>query len=597
MALLTAKRIHRLSTHLANQIAAGEVVERPASVVKELLENSLDAGATRIEIDIEQGGGQLIRIRDNGCGIHKDDLALALSRHATSKIASLEDLAGVQTLGFRGEALPSISSVSRLELWSRSNADENGWRVLGAQSEHPADLEPTAHPIGTTVVVRDLFFNTPARRKFMRSERTEFTHLEEVVRRIALSHFEVGFLLRHNQREIFNLPAAAKRAEQEARVAIICGKDFIENAFYIDAQASGMQLQGWLAQATFNRAQADLQFFYLNGRMVRDKVIAHAVRQGYADVMFHGRHPALVLNLAVDARTVDVNAHPAKHEVRFRESRLVHDFIATSVRDALAQWRPAARATAPNQHAQFATDMSASYPTYPRQTGLPLPAQVAETRAFYASAASDEPVSARPHHASSAAIPPLGFARAQLHGVYILAQNADGLVIVDMHAAHERVLYEGLKKQLAQGALAAQLLLVPVTLEVTPREAEAVEESVESLRGLAFEINRIGPQQVVVRQVPALLAHVDIAALVRDVLADVIQHGASARVLARLNELLATVACHGAKRARDALTLDEMNALLRDLEGTDNGGQCNHGRPTFVNLDMRALDQLFLRGR
>lgn len=599
--------IRLLPPQLVNQIAAGEVVERPASVVKEVLENSLDAGARRVEVDIEQGGRALIRVRDDGIGIARDELALALARHATSKIASLEDLEQVASLGFRGEALPSIASVSRLSLTSRTAQTEAGWRVGGDGSERTMTLEPAAHPHGTTVEIRDLFFNTPARRKFLRAEATEFKHIEDVVRRIALSRFGVDITLSHNQRALWRLPAAQSRAQHDQRIAKLCGQPFIEQSLFVEHAGADLRLSGWIAQPTFSRSQTDLQYFFVNGRMVRDKLIAHAVRQAYQDVLFHGRHPAFVLYLDIDPTAVDVNVHPAKHEVRFRDSRLVHDFLFRSLHEALASARPAAVATpmaapmvAPTT--SIASTFASVSREFPRQQ--PMPLRVAEHIETYAalhprgdSAAALAQMSVTQPLAQSEIDAPLGYALAQLHGIFILAQNAVGLVLVDMHAAHERITYERLKRGFEGEGIRAQPLLVPVTVAVSEREAALAEEASTVFAELGLEIDRLGPERLVVRQVPALLRGADVAALVRDVLSDMSEHGISTRLREAHNAVLSSMACHGSVRANRQLSVAEMNALLRDMEQTERGGQCNHGRPTWVQLRLEELDRLFLRGQ
>jgi len=590
--------IQVLPAQLVNQIAAGEVIERPASVVKELLENSIDAGAQGIEVDIEQGGKQRIRVRDDGIGIRQTELSLALSRHATSKIASLQDLEQISSLGFRGEALPSIASVSRLQLSSRTASADSGWTVRGDGSDQPLDTAPVAHTPGTTVDVKDLFFNTPARRKFLRTETTEFKHIENVVRRIALSCFPVAFKLQHNQRAVFHLPGALTREQQERRVAELCGKAFTEQAIYVNHAAAGLSLHGWVAQPTFSRSQADLQFFYVNNRMVRDKLVSHAVRQAYQDVLFHGRHPAYVLFLEIDPASVDVNAHPTKHEVRFRDSRLVHDYLFRTLHEALAQLRPGN--DQPRPHPARSLDslhLTTAAGSAPSQGRMSL--GVAEQIARYA-ALHPQPASQPAGTAVAAAKAdefPLGFALAQLHGVFILAQNSKGLVLVDMHAAHERITYEGLKSAEQGEGIRRQPLLVPVSLDVSQGEADVCEQRQDWFAALGFEIDRLGPERVVVRQVPALLREADIAALVRDVLSDLLEHGHSQRVEASVNELLSTMACHGSVRANRRLGMDEMNALLREMEVTERSGQCNHGRPTWIQISLEELDKLFQRGR
>ena len=592
--------IQILPSRLINQIAAGEVIERPASVVKELLENSIDAGARSIDINIENGGRQRIRVRDDGSGIPRDELSLALSRHATSKIASLEDLERIGSLGFRGKALPSIASVSRLQLSSCSAGAETGWTVQGDGSDQSLTAAPVAHPRGTTVDVRDLFFNTPARRKFMRTDTTEYKHIETVVQRIALSSFPVAFTLQHNQRTVLHLPAAPGLEAQERRVADLCGKAFMEQALHIEHAAAGLKLHGWVALPTFSRSQPDLQYFYVNNRMVRDKLVTHAVRQAYQDVLFHGRHPAYVLFLEIDPATVDVNAHPTKYEVRFRDSRLVHDFLFRTLHEALAQVRPSPDQPVP-QPAQSvaALPLDRAHGTAPAQSGLRF--DVREQIGRYAALhpVAPQTAAASPTSTADAGVDdfPLGFALAQLHGVYILAQNAAGLVVVDMHAAHERITYEQLKQAQVGEGIRSQPLLVPLRLDVSAREADACEVQQEAFRELGLDIDRLGREQIVVRAIPALLHNADIGALVRDVLADMLEHGSSRRVQESVNALLSTMACHGSVRANRRLTPDEMNALLRDMERTERSGQCNHGRPTWVQLGMAELDKLFLRGR
>ena len=591
-------RIQVLPSQLINQIAAGEVIERPASVVKELLENSLDAGASAIEVDIESGGSRRIRVRDNGNGIQEQDIPLALSRHATSKIASLEDLEQISSLGFRGEALPSIASVSRLKLSSRQPDAPSGWSFQSNGSESTAAVAPVAHPAGTTVDVRDLFYNTPARRKFMRTETTEFRHIEQVVRRIALSRFTVGVKLEHNRKQVLQLPPAETRAEQERRLARICGAAFMEQAVYVEHAAAGLKLAGWVAAPTFSRSQPDLQYFYVNGRMVRDKLVTHAVRQAYADVLYHGRHPAYVLFLEMDPATVDVNAHPTKHEVRFRDSRLVHDFLFRTLHDALAQLRPTEDLPPPRPNRPLhALDIGTGQGSVTQQSRMPL--GVREQIAGYA-ALHPAPVTDSSPGTSAQQLDddcPLGHALAQLHGVYILAQNRKGLVLVDMHAAHERITYEGLKASHAAEGVRTQPLLVPLSIAVSEREAELCESRQDWFTVIGFEIDRTGPEQLIVRQVPVLLYDTDIEGLVRDVLSDMLEQGDSRRVEISINEMLSTMACHGSVRANRRMTIDEMNALLREREITERSGQCNHGRPTWIEVALDELDKLFLRGR
>jgi len=612
------KRIALLSQRLANQIAAGEVVERPASVVKELLENCLDAGADRVEIDIEQGGAKLIRIRDNGHGIDKDDLALALSRHATSKIANLDDLENIASLGFRGEALASICSVSRLELVSRAAeaVHETAWRVEAEGQEMAAAVTPAAHPQGTTVEVRDLFFNTPARKKFLRTEKTEFERIDDVVKRLALSRFDVSFMLRHNQRAVHHLQAAQSMVEMQRRVALVCGPAFVENSLHVDVEAAGLRLWGWVSLPTFSRSQADLQYFYVNGRIIRDKLVSHAVKQAYQDVLFHGRHPAFVLYLELQPALVDVNVHPTKHEVRFRDSRLVHDFLFRALHRALAQQRPQDRLASGEGDAITGSAFDQWVPRAPvfgadpgvqssMRLGMP-EAGAGSSQAWFSGAGSATAATVRQvsdQFAVYAAlskdddVPPLGFAIAQLHGIYILAQNKQGLIIVDMHAAHERITYEHMKAAAQLDGIRAQPLLVPLSIAVSQAEADCAEQQAESLLALGLAVERVAAESIVVRQVPTILAGANIEQLVRDVLADVLEHGSSERIRNHQDELLATMACHGSVRANRQLSIAEMNALLRDMERTERSGQCNHGRPTWVLQSLEQLDKLFLRGQ
>ncbi len=632
-------RIQLLSPRLSNQIAAGEVVERPASVVKELLENSIDAGASRVDIDIEQGGVKLIRIRDDGRGVVKDDLSLALSRHATSKILELDDLESVETLGFRGEALASISSVSRLTMTSRYEDNDQGWQVSVEGQEMTPSVKPAAHNVGTTLEVRDLFFNTPARRKFLRKEKTEFGHLEEVVKRIALSRFDVGISLKHNQRVIHSLRPADTEQEQARRVASVCGPAFIQNAVTVNVELAGLKLWGWVGLPTFSRSQTDLQYFFVNGRVIRDKLVAHAIRQAYRDVLYSGRHPAFVLYLELDPATVDVNVHPTKHEVRFRDSRMVHDFLFRSLHRALAEVTPDDQKPTASTEGLTSSVENAYASVSPKVTGAsagvfagqnamsfsaPSSGQVQEQVRLYGelhqgtenlsggggsfdpgtgalSGVSSSSVSREEINVMTAGeskdVPPLGFAIAQLHGVYILSQNAEGLIVVDMHAAHERITYERMKVSYKEQGIQAQPLLVPISMVVSSKEADCAEQYDEVFKSFGLTLERIGPETLAIRQVPVLLRNANIEQLVSDVLSDVIEYGISDRIAAQANEVLATMACHGAVRANRQLTIPEMNALLRDMEATERSGQCNHGRPTWTSLSMGDLDKLFLRGR
>jgi DNA mismatch repair protein MutL len=624
--------IQILADELVNQIAAGEVIERPASVVKELVENSLDAGAHRIEVELERGGCGLIRVRDDGAGIRPQEIGLALARHATSKIASLEDLEHVSTLGFRGEALPSIASVSRLSLISRSSEADHAWSV-DARDGMLSTPSPASHPPGTSVEVRDLFFNVPARRKFLRTEATEFQHVLRMLERLALSRFEVGFTLVHNGKTVWSLPPATTQAQRLARVSKLCGDDFAAHVIELRQDGESLRLSGWLALPTFSRSQSDLQFAFLNGRYVRDKLIAGAARLAYQDVLFNGRFGAYVLYLDVDPGSVDVNAHPQKLEVRFRESRRVHDFMFRTLERALAATRPCADSpgsapldwlTGSARHARVAAPSQARFvlpegqpsraaaDVYRSLVGESLAGRGADWRVDtegaqrfavqegaggegYAIAARDA-AGASDAEAGDAVHAPLGFAVAQLHGVYILAQTADGMVLVDMHAAHERVMYERMKKLLA-GDTAQQQLLVPEILQVTPAQAEAAEAHGAEFAALGFLITRWSPEQLALRAIPSLLAGRDPAGVVRDVLSDLLETGQSRRVEESINHLLGTMACHAAVRAQRSLSLPEMNALLREMERTERADQCNHGRPTWVRLSLADLDRLFMRGR
>ena len=588
--------IRILPSQLIDQIAAGEVVERPASVVKELVENSLDAGARSISVAVEGGGATLIRVKDDGSGVPREELELALSRHATSKIATLDDLEGLVSMGFRGEALPSIASVSRLTLTSRVAGHEHGWQVAcnGGEISTP---RPAAHGFGTTIEVRDLFFNTPARRKFQKSEKTELSHVDAVLRNLALARFDVELELTSNGRTVLTLPAAVGREGQERRVAAVCGDEFMQQARYFERAIEGVSLRGWLAAPAFSRAQADMQFTFVNDRFVRDKLLRHAVRLGYRDVLFQARQPAYVVHASLDPRRVDVNAHPAKLEIRFRDSQLVHDFVFRTVEAALADTLDSAGdvgAAAPVRGAALAGPAFSAY-TSVRQEALPLPAGSVRDYLPLYDRLHAKPAAAAPDDAAT--IPPLGFALAQLAGIYVLAQNASGLIIVDMHAAHERITYERLKASLAAQRLQAQPLLVPVSFAVAAREADLVEQFGDELAAMGLDIVRRGPEQVAVRAVPLLLDAVDVEPLVRDVLSDLADGQGVRRVEALSNELLATMACHAAVRASRRLTIEEMNALLREMERTERSEACNHGRPTWTSVTLDELDRLFLRGQ
>jgi len=703
----TEHQIHILPPRLANQIAAGEVVERPSSVLKEIVENAIDAHATRIDVEIESGGARLIQVRDNGKGIGENDLPLALSRHATSKIGSLDDLEGVASLGFRGEALASISSVARLELFSNITDDPTkGWRVVAEGRDMNSRVSPAPHLRGTTVTVRDLFFNTPARRKFLRTEKTEFGHLEETFRRLALSRYEIAWTLRHNHKVIHQLRAANTMPEQRARVGALLGNGLIEKSIEVDVQATGLRLWGWVGLPTYNRSQADQQYFFVNGRVIRDRLVAHAVKQAYRDVLFHGRQPVFVLYLELDPHVVDVNVHPTKHEVRFRDSRLVHDFLFSSLHRTLSETRAGTAsdtrsdegipsgASSPQSGGSgsenFQVDpktgevlSGANQPQWSQQSmqlaqqhghyapeggekgahttsvhqgnyagGEPYRGQSApgkdRVRAFLdgyralhpqaqeaallgnrqrhrpflqegedgqtAASSDDEMAASGSQHSSCSVpveehaeqseyndVPPLGYAVAQLHGVYILSQTADGMVIVDMHAAHERITYERLKNQFAEGAVEAQPLLVPVSISASQAEVELAQEESACFSRLGVEVDAAGPETLLVRQIPTVLmrpkGQENVEPLIRQMLEDIGHYGQSDALSGRIDEILSTMACHGSVRANRRLTIEEMNALLRSMEVTERSGQCNHGRPTWTELNMRDLDRLFLRGQ
>ena len=607
-------RIRPLPPELINQIAAGEVIERPSSVVKELVENSLDAGAARVEVDIELGGARLIRVRDDGDGIAPEDLPLAVASHATSKIGSFDDLEHVASMGFRGEAIASMASVGRFAMTSRLRGADNAFRIE-VDSGRMQDVRPAQHPQGTSVEVRDLFYNVPARRKFLRAERTEFAHIDDLLKSLALARGSVEFRLSHNGKSVRVLKSARDEQAMLMRVAEVLGETFPQQSLRIDHASAGMRLSGWVGLPTASRPQADAQYFYVNGRLVRDRIVAHAVRQAYADVLFHGRYPAFVLYLELDPIGVDVNVHPAKSEVRFREQRLVHDFLFRTLHEALAETRagqhvpvetPAWNASAEvasNGVQQFSRQVSNNWPNSGAQSRLHLGVREEPLADYAALLGGDVTVApttvafqAMPAADASEA-PPLGYAIAQLKTIYILAENAHGLVLVDMHAAHERITYEKLKTGRACSTLRSQILLVPLSVPVSAKEAAAAEEHGEALADWGLELSRSGPSAVVVRRIPALLEGADVAELTRSVLGELAQHGSSRQLQELENELLSTMACHGSVRAGRRLTLPEMNALLREMEATERSGQCNHGRPTWVQLGMTELDKLFLRGR
>jgi len=608
--------IQQLPPQLVNQIAAGEVIERPASVLKELLENALDAGASRIVVELEQGGMQSIRVSDNGKGIVKDELLLAVQRHATSKIKNMDDLEHIATLGFRGEALPSIASVSRFSIASNCDEEGNaGWIISTDGREFAEEVEPVRQMRGTTVEVKDLFFNVPARKKFLRTEKTELKHCDNVLRKIVLSQFDVTLVAKHNGRTFLEVNACDFLSDGSDRVGQITGKQFSEQSIYLENSATDIEVKGWISLPTFSRSQADLQYFYVNGRAIRDKVIAHAIKLAYKDVLYHGRFPAFVLFLEMEPSQVDVNAHPTKHEVRFRQSRYVHDFIRHTVGKAIAETMPKQEQQGAEQYREIVDDYiraaqhqstlsttepysSANNPSHSYGGSFAkghqsAPSYTAETVNEYDLLLKTPQET--PHTADDA--PPLGYAIEQLHGIYILAQNANGLVIVDMHAAHERIMYEKLKTSYQQDELATQPLLVPLTIEVSPQEATLAEQHNDVFAKFGFHIERFGEESIVVREIPSLLQQADVNKLVLDVLADLNVFGDSEKLEQANNELLSTMACYGSVRAHRKLTITEMNALLREMEATERSAQCNHGRPTWVQLSIDQLDKLFKRGQ
>ena len=596
--------IHLLPDLLISQIAAGEVVERPASALKEMLENSLDAGADKISVQLAEGGIRQIRVADNGAGIGRGDLPLALARHATSKISTLEDLERVGSLGFRGEALASIAAVSQVTVVSRQAGEQHAWRIE-SNGGPPSAPEPAPAAPGTTIEVRDLYFNTPARRKFLRSPQTEFAHSEEAFRRIALSRPDVEFSLTHNGRAHRHL----QPGEAAGRIHAVLGDAFREAALPVQIEAGGWQLSGLVAQPAYSRSARDAQYFFVNGRFVRDKLLAHAVREAYHDVLHNDRHPAYVLFLQLDPTLVDANVHPTKIEVRFRDSRAVHQFVFHALEKALAAtragsntgWSTVADASAPASAMHAGSSLSAGGPIYARQPAMDL--RATEPAPFYAKLfGGSSDAGPRDGALGHAVMPendahPLGFALAQLSGIYILAQNRVGLVVVDMHAAHERIVYEKLKNALDQDRIPTQRLLIPATLAVGTLEVATVEENQTALERLGFEIAVIAPNALAVRALPMTLAQADAARLARDVLGEIAEFGGSRVLEERQNELLATMACHAAVRANRALSLTEMNALLREMEDTERSGQCNHGRPTWFQVAIAELDRMFMRGK
>lgn len=581
-------RIEKLDASVANQIAAGEVVERPASIVKELIENSLDAGATSVTVEIEGAGTGLIRVLDNGVGIHHEDMRLALERHATSKITTTDDLLSITSMGFRGEALASVASVARTTLTSRAVGSDRAWALTvdgGEEKRHA----PAAHPQGTAVEIRDLFFNTPARRKFMKTERTEVAHISETVRRIALANPRVSFELKHGSRTVERLPATNALVD---RIEKLLSRDFLAEAVEVDERQEELRLHGWIGSPTYTRRTADQQHLFVNARYVRDKVVSHAIRQAYRDVIFHGRQPVFVVYLEIPPEAVDVNVHPTKHEVRFRDSRQVHDFIFGRLNRALRDVRPG---SSNDLIKNTGVAMNYTEPKAPAWVQASFPRQLSVQVEGGASAFVTEERDTV--YADDRVFPPLGYALAQLGGAYILAENEEGLVIVDMHAAHERITYEKMKLASSEQTLVKQRLLVPLSLEVTRREADLVEALAEEFGRLGIGLERLGPSTIRVQEVPSLIGTADVAELVRDVLGELVEYGHSDSLAEHRDSLLATMACHGSIRANRRLAIEEMNALLREMERTENAGQCNHGRPTFHVQNLADLDRLFLRGQ
>ena len=612
---MTAIRL--LPNQLISQIAAGEVVERPASALKELLENSLDAGSSEINVSLLQGGVKQLRVADNGSGVPFDDLALALTRHATSKIGSLEDLENVASLGFRGEALASIASVSRTHFISRHADEKHAWRIA-SDGNHIEAPEPAALDVGTIVEVNDLYFNTPARRKFLKTEGTEFGHCEDAFKRVALSRPDVGFMLQHNGRALMRLSAS----EPQKRFAEVLGADFTSEALSVDESAAGLRFWGMTAKPTFSRHTRDTQYVYVNGRFVRDKLISHAIRQAYQDVMHGDRHPAFVLFLELDPSLVDVNVHPAKTEVRFRDGQAIHRFIFHALHKALATPTGASNLVTASQaqsnpfasNAFNSADSSArNYPTFQSQMDLRANQSSNDLYQTMFGGIKQEYQSQSATPQGSNGVPlgdtvsqalkdfPLGFAVAQVHGVYVLAQNSLGLVVVDMHAAHERIMYERLKNALDSESVPMQPLLIPVSFQADRLEVATVEDELSNgqgnLRQLGFDIAVLSPTTLAVRAVPVMLQDADAVALARDVLKDLREYGGSRALTERRNEMLGTMACHAAVRANRSLSIPEMNALLRDMEATERSGQCNHGRPTWFQVTMGELDKMFMRGQ
>ena len=602
------REIIQLDDQLINQIAAGEVIERPASLLKELLENSMDAAATRIDVQIDRGGLKRIVVSDDGVGIAQHQLKLALCRHATSKLRKIEDLFRVDTLGFRGEALPSIAAVSRMKVTSAVTGQDSGYMLSVQGGSTASETVPCAHVQGTTVEVEDLFFNTPARRKFLRTEKTEFNHCDRVIRKLALSHFDIAFRFSHNGKVIYSLAAAKSDLEKEKRIAALCGKSFAGQSIFLQDEVEIMGLSGWIALPTFSRSQRDMQYFFVNGRAVNDNLVSHAIRRAYSDVLYHGRHPAYVLYLNIKPDLVDVNVHPAKSEVRFRESRAVHDYLYRTIHRAIALITPDQGEVALPRPKNAAAEASgfgsaAGYGSRPVQQNIKMMVeeQIQAYNALAGTPTDDKFVESAPDLINRATeeqpVPPLGYAIAQLKGIYILAENNDGLIMVDMHAAHERITYEALKTQFDRQSVVTQPLLVPMQLHLSNAEVKAVEAHLQQLGDFGFDIDILGEEKIVIRSIPELLIKADTEQLVRDVISDLIEYGGSQRVTDRQYEVLSCIACHGSVRANRKLETAEMNALLRKMEQVERSGQCNHGRPTWMSVSINEIDKWFMRGQ
>ena len=591
------KSIKVLHDNLVNQIAAGEVIERPASVVKELCENSIDSGADAIEVDIESGGIKTIKVRDNGSGITKSDLSLAVQRHATSKIGDFNDLNALHTLGFRGEALASIASVSLLTMVSALDQN-NAYSLTPSDEGLPPEIMPAAHPTGTSVIVHDLFYNTPARRKFLKSESTEFKKIEECVKFLALVNMDVGFTLSHNKKQKYSLDKAENQIEKERRVAVLCGRPFMEQAIYIQSENAGYFLSGWLGLPSFSRSQSDLQYIFINGRPVKDKIISHAVRRAYSDLMYHGRQPCFVLHLKIPAEKLDVNVHPTKQEVRFQDNNFVYRYVSAEIAGILASNMKASDKSLDNIYSGQA-EKNQRVPNYPNLSSVNLRTIKPELDIFNQGSLDSQTsvVEADENQYAVGEDNYLGQAIAQIYGVFILAESDTGLVIVDMHAAHERVVYEKLKKSYETNRLSSQSLLIPKTIELSVSEIEIFQKHAEDIMCFGFLIDRIGERQLVIREVPSLLINGDSEQLIRDVISDIQEHDRTYKIESNIFDTLSTMACHSSVRANRKLTIEEMNALLRDMEATPNSDQCNHGRPTWVKYTQEELDSLFKRGK